>query len=36
MPTNRFFPKRRKKVKIIPITKPGKEKVKYVSKFRPI
>jgi len=30
------FPKRRKKDKIIPITKPGKEKVKDAPKFRPI
>jgi hypothetical protein len=30
------FPKTWKKVKIIPITKPGKEDLKEVSKFRPI
>jgi len=30
------FPKKWKKVKIIPITKPGKENSTNVSKFRPI
>ena len=30
------FPKRWKKVKLIPITKPGKENSDEVSKFRPI
>jgi len=30
------FPKKWKKVKIIPITKPGKETSKDVTKFRPI
>jgi len=36
MPTNRMSPKEVAKLKIIPITKPGKEKVKEASKFRPI
>jgi hypothetical protein len=31
-----YFPKKWKKVKIIPITKPGKENSMEVSKFRPI
>lgn len=31
-----YFPKKWKKVKIIPITKPGKENSTEVSKFRPI
>ena len=30
------FPTMRKKVKILPITKPGKESSEEVSKFRPI
>jgi hypothetical protein len=30
------FPSRRKRAKLIPITKPGKENSKDVSKFRPI
>jgi hypothetical protein len=37
MPTNRKFPpKKWKTTKIIPITKPGKENIKDVSKYRPI